>query len=89
MPSSARLVAALKRFHAALASLETATGQLAETDLEGQRLRDTIASMRRELETSMTRTQVLEQVTADVATRLGKAGTTLRRLLDVRDPSGV
>lgn len=88
MPSSARLVAALTRFQAALASLETATGQRGDCDLEGQRLRDTIAAMQRELETSMTRTQVLEQATADVAARLGKAGSTLRRLLDVSDPGG-
>ena len=89
---SALLDAALKRLLGALDHLEAATGRLGSVEGGRRDLEDTLALMQddrgrlaEELDTAMTRNRALEQATDDVATRLGNAGATLRRLLAVAE----
>ncbi len=79
---------ALKRLTAALDQLEAASTRLAQGGAERRDLVDTLTVMEddrgrlaTELDAALTRTQVLEHATDEVALRLGQAGAGMRRLL--------
>ena len=84
----ASLDAAFKRLGAALDRLEAASERVARGGSEKRDLADTLAVMQddrsrlaHELDAALTRTQVLEHATDEVALRLGTAGGAIRRLL--------
>ena len=92
MVRPAPLDAAFKRLGAALDQLEAASVRLARSGSEKRDLADTLAVMQddrsrlaHELDAALTRTQVLEHATDEVAARLGVAGGTIRRLLATAD----
>ena len=88
MTPPATLDAALKRLTAALDQLEAAAERVTRAGAERRDLVDTLTVMQDdrgrlagELDAALTRTQVLEHATDEVALRLGHAGAGLRRLL--------
>ena len=88
MPRPASFDAALKRLTTALDQLEAASARLDKAAAERRDLADTLAVIQddrgrlaNELDAALTRTQVLEHATDEVALRLGQAGASLRRLL--------
>lgn len=88
MAPSPVLDAALRRLTSALDHLEAASERLARSGAERRDLEDTLAVMQddrgrlaEELDAALTRTQVLEHASDEVALRLKRAGTTLRRLI--------
>ena len=88
MSRPASLEAALKRLNAVIDQLEAAAERVARAGAERRDLVDTLTVMQDdrgrlagELDAALTRTQVLEHATDEVALRLGQAGAGLRRLL--------
>ena len=88
MSRPAIIDAALKRLSSALDQLEAASERVARAGVERRDLVDTLAVIQddrgrlaNELDAALTRAQVLEHATDEVASRLGQAGVGLRRLL--------
>ena len=88
MSRPSTLDTALKRLSTALDQLEASAERVARSGAERRDLVDTLTVMQDdrgrlagELDAALTRTQVLEHATDEVALRLGQAGAGLRRLL--------
>lgn len=86
MAQPPRMDLALKRLRDALDGLDAATARVGRTkaarpDASPAASADDRDALAGELDAARARTRELEQAAADVAERLGKAGSSLRRLL--------